>query len=330
VLKAGDRARGLVNQILAFSRATEQETRPVVVKHIAKEVLKLLQATLPSTIEIKSDLQSGAAILADPTQIHQVMMNLCTNASHAMQDKGGRLMITLAETALNEKVQGPHTGLKPGPYLKLMVSDTGSGIHADIIERIFDPFFTTKKPGEGTGMGLAVVHGIIKECGGSIQVQSMPAQGTTFEVWLPVIEAENETPLSVESPLPVGNERILFVDDEADLVEVGLQMLNLLGYRVTAINDSRKALDAFGRTPDEFDLVITDMTMPHLTGDLLSQQMLAIRPDIPVIICTGYSEKINEDSIQSMGLAGIAYKPLIIRDLAELIRQTLDSCKQSG
>jgi len=330
VLKAGDRARALVNQILAFSRATELETRPVVVKQIAKEALKLLQATLPSTIQILTDLQSSAAILADPTHIHQVLMNLCTNAAHAMQNQGGQLIVTLRETTLDENLQGADYGLKPGPYLKLIVSDTGSGIEPEIIERIFDPFFTTKKPGEGTGMGLAVVHGIIKECGGSIQVQSANAQGTTFEVWLPIIEAENEVAPPDEAPLPVGNESILFVDDEPDLVDVGLQMLEWLGYRVTAINDSREALDLFRRSPQDFDLVITDMTMPRMTGDLLSRHLLAIRPNIPIIICTGYSEKINADSIQSMGLAGIAYKPLIMKDLADLIRRTLDTCKSGS
>jgi PAS domain S-box-containing protein len=324
VLQAGNRARDLVNQILAFSRATEQETRPVVVKHIAKEALKLLQATLPSTIHIQSNIRSGAAIMADPTQIHQVIMNLCTNAAHAMQAQGGRLTVSLIEAALDEQDPDRPSELTPGPYLKLGVGDTGTGIEPDILERIFDPFFTTKKPGEGTGMGLAVVHGIIQDCGGSIQVHSSPGQGTTFQVWLPVIEVADDAPPPAKTPLPLGHESILFVDDEPDLVDVGLQMLTMLGYRVTAINDSREALDRFQRSPHEFDLVITDMTMPRMTGDLLSQHLLAIRPDIPIIICTGYSEKVDPESIRSMGLAGLAYKPLITRDLAELIRQILD------
>jgi PAS domain S-box-containing protein len=327
VLQAGDRARALVNQILAFSRATEQETRPVVVKHIAKEALKLLQATLPSTIRIQSDIRSGAAIMADPTQIHQVIMNLCTNAAHAMQAEGGRLAVSLTEASLDEPLQGPYAGLTPGPYLKLEVGDTGTGIEPDILERIFDPFFTTKKPGEGTGMGLSVVHGIIKDCGGSIQVHSVPEKGTIFQAWLPVIDVEDTAPPPAKTPLPLGHEKILFVDDEPDLVDVGLQMLNMLGYRVTAINDSREALNQFQRSPHEFDLVITDMTMPRMTGDLLSQHLLAIRPEIPIIICTGYSEKVDAESIRSMGLAGLVYKPLIMKDLAELIRRILDQCK---
>jgi PAS domain S-box-containing protein len=324
VLKAGDRARGLVNQILAFSRATEQETRPVVVKHIVKEALKLLQATLPSTIRIRSNIRSDAAITADPTQIHQVVMNLCTNAAHAMQDNGGQLLLSLTDALLDEPSQGPHAELAPGPYLVLEVRDTGTGIDPEIQDRIFDPFFTTKKPGEGTGMGLSVVHGIIKDCGGSIQVRSVPGQGTTFQAWLPAMELEEKDPPPPETTLPLGHESILFVDDEPDLVDVGLQMLKMLGYRVTAINDSREALDRFKQSPQRFDMVITDMTMPRMTGDLLSQHLLAVRPDIPIIICTGYSEKVDAESIRSMGLAGLVYKPLIMKDLAKLIRRILD------
>ncbi|MEJ2660692.1 MAG: ATP-binding protein [Desulfobacteraceae bacterium] len=324
VLKAGDRARGLVNQILAFSRATEQETRPVVVKHIVKEALKLLQATLPSTIRIRSNIRSDAAIKADPTQIHQVVMNLCTNAAHAMQDNGGQLLLSLTDALLDEPSQGPHAELAPGPYLVLEVRDTGTGIDPEIQDRIFDPFFTTKKPGEGTGMGLSVVHGIIKDCGGSIQVRSVPGQGTTFQAWLPAMELEEKDPPPPETTLPLGHESILFVDDEPDLVDVGLQMLKMLGYRVTAINDSREALDRFKHSPHRFDMVITDMTMPGMTGDLLSQHLLAVRPDIPIIICTGYSEKVDAESIRSMGLAGLVYKPLIMKDLAKLIRRILD------
>jgi PAS domain S-box-containing protein len=327
VLKAGDRARGLVNQILAFSRATEQETRPVVVKHIAKEALKLLRATLPSTIRIKTNIHSGGAITGDPTRIHQVIMNLCTNAAHAMQAEGGQLLVSLKDASLDKPLQAPHAELPPGPYLILEVSDTGTGIDPEIRDRIFDPFFTTKKPGEGTGMGLSVVHGIIKDCGGSIQVKSVPGKGTTFQAWLPAIEVEDKDSPPAETPLPLGNENILFVDDEPDLVDVGLQMLTMLGYRVTAINDSQEALDRFRQSPQEFDMVITDMTMPRMTGDVLSQHLLAVRTDLPIIICTGYSDRVDVESIRSMGLAGLVYKPLVTRDLAELIRKILDKRK---
>ena len=330
VLRAGDRARGLVNQILAFSRATEQETRPVVVKHIVKEALKLLQATLPSTIRIQTNIRSDAAIMADPTQIHQVIMNLCTNAAHAMQANGGQLLVGLTDAALDKPLLGPHAGPAPGPCLVLEVRDTGTGIDPAILDRIFDPFFTTKKLGEGTGMGLSVVHGIIKDCGGSIQVRSIPGKGTTFQAWLPVIHVEDKDPPPAETTLPLGHERILFVDDEPDLVDVGLQMLSMLGYRVTAINDSQEALDRFQQSPHDFDLVITDMTMPRMTGDLLSQQLLAVRPDIPIIICTGYSDKVDAECIRSMGLAGLVYKPLIMKDSAHLIRRILDQRKPNA
>jgi PAS domain S-box-containing protein len=330
VLQAGERARGLVNQILAFSRATEQENRPVVVKHIAKEALKLLRATLPSTIRIQTNIKSGSAIMGDPTQIHQVIMNLCTNAAHAMQARGGQLLVSLTDATPDEPLKDPNPDLPPGRYLILEVSDTGTGIDPEILDRIFDPFFTTKKPGEGTGMGLSVVHGIVKDCGGSIQVKSVPEKGTTFKVWLPAIEVEDKGAPAEKTSLPLGHESILFVDDEPDLVEIGLQMLTMLGYRVSATNDSQEALDRFKQSPQEFDMVITDMTMPRMTGDLLSQHLLAVRPDIPIIICTGYSDKVDGESIRSMGLAGLVYKPLIMRDLAEMIRRILDQRKSNA
>jgi PAS domain S-box-containing protein len=324
VLKAGDRAKSLVNQILAFSRSQEKEARPVVVQIILKEVTKMLKATLPSTISIHSDLHSNAAILADPTQIHQVIMNLCTNAAHAMREKGGKLTVILEPHTIN----GEHTGdgevLAAGEYVKLVVRDTGEGIPAAFLERIFDPFYTTKKPGEGTGMGLAVVHGIVAECGGAIVVHSEPGQGTTFEILLPVIDEEPDTDLSDDLTLPVGNERVLFVDDEPNIVEISVQMLESLGYEATGLMDSTEALARFARSPEAYDLVMTDMTMPTMTGEVLGQKILSLRPDIPIIICTGYSEKLTEASIRSLGFTGIAYKPLIMKELATIVRQSLD------
>ncbi len=324
VLKAGDRARSLVNQILAFSRSHDKEPRPVVVQTIMKEVLKLLKATLPSTIDIRSHLKSREAILADPIQIHQVLMNLCTNAAYAMRDNGGELIVHLESIGVQGKDASGIHGPVAERYLKIEVGDTGVGIPADSQERIFDPFYTTKKPGEGTGMGLAVVHGIVTECGGTIQVSSEVGAGSTFEILLPVIDEEPDAEEAADQPLPVGNERILFIDDEPDIVDIGIQMLETLGYRVTGVMDSNEALTRFSRSPQEFDLVVTDMTMPHMTGDLLGRKILALRPDIPIIICTGYSEKLNEVNIHSLGFAGIAYKPLIIKELAELVRKTLD------
>ena len=324
VLGAGNRAKSLVNQILAFSRSHDKEDRPVVVQTIMKEVLKLLKATLPSTIAIQSDLKSKDAILADPTQIHQVIMNLCTNASHAMREKGGDLTVLLDSTTVHEDNPVSSDTLEAGRYLQLVIKDTGEGIPPDAQARIFDPFYTTKKPGEGTGMGLSVVHGIITDSGGAIHVRSKPGEGSTFEVLLPVIEEEPDAEKPENKSLPLGNERILFVDDEPNIVDVCAQMLRTLGYRVTGVRESQKALALFSQSPDNYDLVITDMTMPHMTGDLLGQKILTLRPDIPIIICTGYSEKLTEMNIRSLGFAGIAYKPLIIKDLAEMVRQTLD------
>ena len=323
VLKAGERAKSLVNQILAFSRSHDKEPRPVIVHTIMKEVLKLLQATLPSTVNIHSRLNSKEAILADPTQIHQVIMNLCTNASHAMREKGGDLTILLESTTVDAETPIGGESLEAGKYIKMVVKDSGEGIPAASLTRIFDPFYTTKKPGEGTGMGLAVVHGIVTESGGFIHARSKPGAGSIFEILLPVIEEEPDAVQPDDLPLPIGNERILFVDDEPNIVDVSVQMLQTLGYRVTGVMDSREALALFSQSPDRFDLVITDMTMPHMTGDLLGQKMLTVRQDIPIIICTGYSEKLTEESIRSLGFAGIAHKPLIIRDLAKLVRQTL-------
>ncbi len=325
VLKAGERAKSLVNQILAFSRSDEKESRPVVLQLILKEVMKLLKATLPSTISIQANLNSDAAILADPTQIHQVIMNLCTNASYAMRENGGALSVILEPYTLDRAHPIGNETLEAGEYVRLVVEDTGEGIPPDSVERIFDPFYTTKKPGEGTGMGLAVVHGIVTECGGTIQVHGESGRGSTFEILLPVIDdGETDSDVADDRPLPVGHERILFVDDESYIVDIGVQILKPLGYKVTGVTDSKEALACFARSPDDYDLVITDMTMPHMTGDLLGQKMLALRPDIPIIITTGYSEKLNEPSIRSLGFAGIAYKPLIIKELATIVRQTLD------
>jgi PAS domain S-box-containing protein len=324
VLKAGDRAKSLVNQILAFSRSQDKEMRPVVIQIILKEVLKMLQATLPSTISIQSNLKSKAAILADPTQIHQVIMNLCTNAAHAMRENGGELTVTLEPCTVDTERASGSEVLAAGEYVKLVVKDTGEGMPAPVLERIFDPFYTTKKPGEGTGMGLAVVHGIVAECGGAIAVDSEPGQGTTFEILLPVIDEEPDVHSSEDFVLPMGNERILFVDDEPNIVDISVHMLESLGYDITGVTDSTEAFDLFARSPDAYDLVITDMTMPTLTGDVLGQKILALRPDIPIVICTGYSEKLTEASIRSLGFSGIAFKPIIMKDLASIVRRSLD------
>jgi PAS domain S-box-containing protein len=327
VLKAGNRARDLVNQILMFSRQTEKELKPVQINQIVIETLKLLRASLPTTIRIEPNLSSNSAVLADPTQIHQVMMNLCTNAAHAMREKGGVLKIELTDTVLNGRFAEQHPYLSTGPYIKMRVKDTGHGMEKRVADRIFDPFFTTKERGEGTGMGLAVVLGIVKSHGGTITVESSIVDGSCFDVYLPVIEREADTEIRPKPVMPTGSESILFVDDEKSLVDLGLQILKRLGYDVTTRTSSVEALELFITQPDKFDLVITDMTMPNMTGDELAANLMEIRADIPVILCTGYSERISKDKAHAIGIKEFVLKPIIMRDMAITVRKVLDNCK---
>ena len=324
VLKAGNRARDLVNQILMFSRQTDKELKPVQINQIVIETLKLLRASLPTTIRIEPNLSSNAAVLADPTQIHQVMMNLCTNAAHAMREKGGLLKIELSDVELTEDFLEQHPYLSAGTYLKLRVSDTGHGMEKKITDRIFDPFFTTKERGEGTGMGLAVVLGIVKSHGGTITVESSVGRGSCFDVYLPVIEREVDAETRPKMAMPTGKERILFVDDEKALVDLGHQILKRLGYDVTTRTSSIEALELFIAQPEKFDLVITDTTMPNMTGDELARRLMAVRSDIPVILCTGYSERISKDKAHAIGIREFVLKPIVMSDLAVTVRKVLD------
>jgi PAS domain S-box-containing protein len=324
VLEAGERAKGLINQILTFSRQSKQDLKPLQLKLIVKEVLKLIRATLPATIEIHQDLQSDAAILGDQIKIHQVLMNLCTNASHAMQEKGGVLSASLSEVELDFSFRIKHFDIKPGSYLKLSISDTGHGMPGKILEHIFDPFFTTKEKGQGTGMGLSVVHGIVKSHNGTIHVYSEPGEGSTFNIYFPIIEKQLEQKIRIEKSIPTGTERILFVEDEESLLNMGKQLLVSLGYNVTTRINSIEALKLFKTRPDTFDLVITDLTMPNMTGDELAEKLMAIRPDIPVILCTGFSTRITEKKAKNMGIRAFILKPLIRKDIAETIRKVLD------
>ena len=324
VLVAGNRAKDLVKQILAFSRQAEQELRPVQVGPIVKEAIKLLRASLPSTVEIEQDIQSPSATLADPTQIHQVLMNLCTNADHAMRDTGGTLTISLSEVAVDSEFEARRLGINTGEYLCLRVGDTGDGMPAEVMKRIFDPFFTTKEPDKGTGMGLSVVHGIIKSHRGAITVQSEVNIGTTFKVLLPIIQSQVDPSADSGGGLPTGNERILFVDDEKTLADLGRQMLERLEYSVECRTSSIEALELFKVKSANFDLVITDMTMPNLTGEKLAQQLMSIRPDIPVILCTGFSEQISEEKAKKMGISEFIFKPLVMDKLAKTVRAALD------
>jgi PAS domain S-box-containing protein len=326
VLNASFRARDLVQQILAFSRQGEQELRPVQVGLIVKEALKMLRASLPATIQIKYDVTSRSAVLADPTQIHQVLMNLCTNAAHAMKDEGGVLEVKLRDLRLEEKSIPPHGELQPGPHVELTVKDTGHGIGEDILERIFDPFFTTKERGVGTGLGLSVVHGIVKRHGGTISVESLPGEGATFQVFFPAIDGATDSPAAPAQPLPRGHERILVVDDEPLLVTVLKSMLEGLGYRVEYRTTGVDALEAIRHQSGDnpFDLVVTDMTMPHLSGADLAREVQRIRPGLPVILCTGFSERIDAERARTIGCQGFLMKPVSLKDLALLVRNVLD------
>jgi PAS domain S-box-containing protein len=324
VLKGAKRARDLVKQILTFSRQGRQERKPIDVRLILKEALRLLRATLPSTIEIRQNIRAGCGpVEADPTQIHQVLMNLCTNSAHAMREQGGVLEIELQPVQLGRPEIRRLPGLRTGSYLKLTVRDTGHGIAPENIERIFDPYFTTKDKGEGTGLGLAVVQGIVQTHNGAITAESRPGEGTTFHVLLPVIEVEPEAEREPAAGLSTGRERVLLVDEENDLVEIGRLMLERLGYSVATRTSSIEALELFKSDPNKFQLVITDMTMPNMTGDLLAQKLLELRPDLPVILCTGYSERMTEVRARDMGIKAFLMKPIIIQDLSTTIRKVL-------
>ncbi|MGD9300604.1 MAG: substrate-binding domain-containing protein [Desulfobacterales bacterium] len=324
VLKAGSRARDLVKQILTFSRQTDQQLKPVKINQIVTETLKLLRATLPTTVNISHDIQSDSAVLADPTQIHQVIMNLCTNAAHAMREKGGQLKIDLFDVVPDGGFFEQHPYLSRGAFIKLRVIDNGHGMEKVIRSRIFDPFFTTKEPGEGTGMGLAVVLGIIKSHGGTITVESETGSGSTFNVFLPVIRREVDGDVRTRASMPTGTEQILFIDDEKSLVDLGQQILERLGYKVTIRTSSVEALELFREQPQKFDLVITDMTMPNMTGDELASKLMNIRADIPVILCTGYSERISRERAHELGIKEFILKPIVMRELAKTVRGVLD------
>lgn len=330
VRRAARRATDLVRQILAFSRRSDSERRPLQVVPIVKECMKLLRATLPSTIEIQQKIdvaQGGDMVLADPTQIHQVLMNLCGNSAYAMREHGGTLEVSLADIVLQDEDALTVSELMPGAYLKITVKDTGQGIDPAFLNRIFDPYFTTKEQGHGTGLGLSVVHGIVKSYEGAISVRSEPWKGATFEVLLPRVESKPDIESENSPVLLRGSESILFVDDEEGLVMVTGKMLENLGYQVTSRTSSIEALHAFRAQPHKFDLIITDQTMPQMTGASLAKEILSIRPDIPIILCTGYSEILNLEKAQALGIRELLMKPLVVSQVAETIRQVLDGKK---
>ncbi len=326
-LKAQHRAIEMVNQILAFGRQTEGDPIPVKVSTIVKEAVKLLRMSIPAMIDIvlKNDAASDMVIV-DPTRIHQILMNLCTNAAHAMRERGGRLTVSLFNVSIDLEAALAYPEILPGLYIELAVEDTGHGIDPQIQDRIFDPFFTTKKPGEGTGMGLAVVYGIVKDFKGAIDLDSQPGKGTRFRVLIPAIESREEECTTTGS-IPRGRERILFVDDEKCLVRIAEQLLTRLGYKIVASMSSIEALEAFRSRPESFDLVITDLNMPDMTGIDLSRELLHIRADIPIILCTGFSEQIIEEKARKLGIREFIFKPFIMSTMAQVIRDVLE-CRE--
>ena len=326
VLKASGRATDLVKQILSFSRKDKQKLVPVRISPIVKEAVKMLRASLPATIEIRTAIKnSSSSILSDPSQIHQILMNLCTNAAHAMPDNKGLLEVSLDEVDVDQDTASRHADLEAGHYQKLTVCDNGEGIKPEIIDRIFDPFFTTKGPGKGTGMGLAVIHGIVKRCKGAIIVDSEPCKGTIFQIFLPTINSEIVEELESSRNILYGNEKILYIDDEQEIIIFGRELLEGLGYKVIATTTATDALEIFKAKPDSFDIVITDMTMPKMTGMELATQLSIIKPGIPIILCSGYNANISKEKIRKAGIRELIMKPFTRHEIAFAIRGVLDN-----
>lgn len=325
IFNAGKRATDLVRQILTFSRNSEQDKTPVLVQEILGEVMLLCRSTIPANIELHEHIDDHCGlVMASSIQVHQVAMNLITNAYHALEDENGEISVSLKEISV--KKDEPLARLvATGVYAYLSVSDTGRGISSEVKTQIFDPYFTTKEKGKGTGLGLSTVHGIVQDHKGVIQVNSEPGQGATFNVYLPLMAKKDHTDLVFQAKNPkTGTEQILIVDDEEIIVKVQRRVLESLGYTVMSYTSSVMALERFRKTPSAFDLVITDMAMPHMTGDLLARELLVIRPDIPIIICTGYSEKLNRENVELLGIKSLLKKPVNKFQLAEEIRKVLD------
>ncbi len=330
IYNAGKRGRELTKQILAFSRQSEQKKMPVRIQFILKEVIKLIRSTIPANIDISQDIQNDCSlIMADPTQLHQVSMNLITNAYHAVENKSGKITIQLREVEIGLG-QSHETELLQGRYALLSVSDTGIGIDPTIMNKIFEPYFTTKEQGKGTGLGLSLVHGIVKKYHGDIKVTSEFGKGTTFSVYWPIIAQAEETALiDRKDDISTGHERILLVDDNEPIARLEKQILKRHGYNVTMCIDSLEALEAFKANPSLFDLVISDMTMPNMTGDILARELITIRPDIPIIICTGFSERLNKEQITCIGIKKILMKPITKAEMANIVRSVLDTAKKN-
>jgi PAS domain S-box-containing protein len=327
IVNAAIRAKDLVQQILLFSRQSKQEMKPLQPDVVIKEAIELLRSTIPATIEIKQDIPNGlGAILADSTQIHQIIMNLCTNAYHAMKEKGGIIGIRLSEKKiLPDEYLFSELTPPPGSYLFLEISDTGHGMDKATLEKVFDPYFTTKKTGEGTGLGLSVVHGIVKNCGGELKIYSEPGQGTNVHIYFPKLKTYDHIPTDPQQTIiQTGTERILLVDDDPAILDMLKQSIETLGYQVTAFHNSREALDEFTNTQTNYDMVITDMTMPEMTGFELSKQIFKQDPDMPIVLCTGYSELITKEKAKVIGIKAFIMKPVLLEVLSRTIREVLD------
>ncbi|MCF8037134.1 MAG: PAS domain S-box protein [Desulfobacteraceae bacterium] len=326
VLTAGNRAKDLVKQILTLSRRDEQEFTPTPIIPLAKEALKMLRSTLPSTINLQEQIQGDRLIVyADPTQIHQVIINMATNAKHALQEQGGTIEVRIEQTNFDKTVMKKYPDLGPGNYVHIAVSDTGVGIPEQNIDKIFEPYFTTKEKGVGTGLGLSTAHGIVRAHDGHITVHSEPGKGSTFNIYIPLAEPSQatEAPYKTEF-MPTGAETVLLVDDEQPIVKMLQQNLQHLGYQVTPRTSSVEALAAFRAQPDKFAVVITDMTMPNMTGDKLAAEIKKIRPNMPVILCTGFSEYLRDRNMHDLQVDGVLMKPLSRIEIAKKIRQVLD------
>lgn len=326
IYKASNRAKDLVKQILTFARQSDDELKPIMVQPIVKEVVKFLRSSIPTSISIETSMSSDSLILGNPTQLHQVLMNLCTNAQHAIVDEEGTIGIGLEDVAFSHDFNIHDKVLPPGDYVKLTVSDDGVGIKPEIIHNIFEPYFTTKEVGEGTGLGLATTYGIVERSGGYIQVESTANRGTTFSIFWPVINDMQDNNVSKDPKiLLTGRGKILLVDDEQPLVQMGTRILQDLGYEVTPTNDSSQALKMIFDDPTYFDLVITDMTMPKMTGDKLILEIRKVNNTLPIVLCTGYSSRINKDSYKDFGISAYLSKPYSKKDISDIVFEVLNT-----
>ena len=323
--QAAKRAGDLVKQILSFSRRAEHKKMATRIQQMLKEIVKLVRSTIPSTIDIIYEIENDCGpVMADPTQLHQVAMNLITNAYHAMESTGGRIMINLKQITLDE-TETSEVALPPGQYARFSVADTGCGIDPAVMDSIFEPYFTTKGQGKGTGLGLSVVYGIVKDHQGDVRVTSSPGKGTTMDLFFPVLDGEALDEAGEQPPVKgQGSERIMVVDDEVRVASLEKRILERFGYTVTSFSSSVDALAAFTRSPAAFDLIVTDITMPAITGDRLARKLIAIRPDVKIIACTGFSERVDHEQISDMGIRGLLMKPISRSEMIRVVRQVLD------